>query len=168
VIILATGFDAMTGPALRMGIVGRHGLTLVEKWADGPQTYLGLQVNGFPNFFLITGPQSPSVLYNMPLAIEDHVDFIADAITYMRENGHDTTEPTAEAEAAWVAQTNAIAAETLLPETDSWWMGTNVPGKPRVCMIFLAGANVYRQICADVVAANYRGFALESAKASVG
>jgi len=168
VIVLATGFDAMTGPALRMGIVGRDGLTLVEKWADGPQTYLGLQVNGFPNFFLITGPQSPSVLYNMPLAIEDHVDFIADAITFMRENGLDTIEPTAEAEAEWVAQTNAIAAETLLPGTDSWWMGTNVPGKPRVCMIFLAGANVYRQICADVVAGSYRGFALESAKASVG
>jgi cation diffusion facilitator CzcD-associated flavoprotein CzcO len=167
VVILATGFDAMTGPALRMGIVGRDSMPLLEKWADGPRTYLGLQVNGFPNFFLITGPQSPSVLYNMPLAIEDHVDFIADAITYMRENGLGTIEPTAEAEAGWGEQTNAIAEQTLLPGTDSWWMSANVPGKPRACMLFLAGANVYRQICADVVAGGYHGFSFESAKAGL-
>ncbi|UOT05758.1 NAD(P)/FAD-dependent oxidoreductase [Rhodococcus opacus] len=160
VVVLATGFDAMTGPLLEMGIVGRGGRTLADKWADGPHTFLGLSVHGFPNLFLVTGPQSPSVLYNMPLAIEDHVDFLSDAIEHLQRNGLDTIEPTSQAENGWVAQTNEIAQHTLLPETDSWWMGANIPGKPRVCMVYLGGAAVYRGICADVVANNYEGFTL--------
>ncbi|AII05694.1 flavin-containing monooxygenase [Rhodococcus opacus] len=172
VIILATGFDAMTGPLLEMGIVGRDGQTLADKWADGPHTYLGLSVHGFPNLFLITGPQSPSVLYNMPLAIEDHVDFVADAIETLKHGGLDTIEPTADAETGWVAHANEIAQHTLLPETDSWWMGANIPGKPRVCLVYLGGADVYRGICADVVAKDYEGFTLsaerERASAQVG
>jgi cation diffusion facilitator CzcD-associated flavoprotein CzcO len=167
VIVFATGFDAMTGPLLSMGVVGRAGQKLADKWADGPQTYLGLTVNGFPNLFLITGPQSPSVLYNMPLAIEDHVDFTADAIRYLEHNGFDTIEPTPQAEAGWVAHTNQIAQSTLLPDTDSWWMGTNIPGKPRVCMVYLGGASVYRGICADVLANGYEGFSLSAAAGSV-
>ncbi|MGV9866323.1 flavin-containing monooxygenase [Rhodococcus koreensis] len=162
VIILATGFDAMTGPLLEMGIVGRDGQRLADKWADGPHTYLGLSVHGFPNLFLVTGPQSPSVLYNMPLAIEDHVDFIADAIERLRQGGFDTIEPALEAETGWVAHANEIAQHTLLPETDSWWMGANIPGKPRVCLVYLGGADVYRGICADVVVKDYEGFTLSA------
>ncbi|QYB00584.1 NAD(P)/FAD-dependent oxidoreductase (plasmid) [Rhodococcus sp. USK10] len=160
VIILATGFDAMTGPLLKMNITGRNGQRLADKWARGPRTFLGIQVHGFPNLFTITGPQSPSVLYNMPLAVEDHVDFAADAITYLCAHGHNTIEPTAEAEDAWVVQNNAIADQSLLPGTNSWWMGANVPGKPRVCLVFLAGANVYRGICEDVVNSGYHEFSL--------
>lgn len=176
VIVLATGFDAMTGPLLEMGIVGRGGQKLADKWVDGPRTFLGLSVHGFPNLFLITGPQSPSVLYNMPLAIEDHVDFIADSIGYLQQNGLDTIEATLEAESGWVTHATELAQQTLLPETDSWWMGANIPGKPRVCMVYLGGAAVYRGICADVVAKGYEGFtlsaegapALERAAAQIG
>jgi hypothetical protein len=146
-------------------VVGRAGQKLSDKWADGPHTYLGLTVNGFPNLFLITGPQSPSVLYNMPLAIEDHVDFTADAIRYLEQNDLNTIEPTPEAEAGWVAHANEIAESTLLPETDSWWMGSNIIGKPRVCMVYLGGASVYRGICAEVVAKGYKGFSLSAAEA---
>jgi cation diffusion facilitator CzcD-associated flavoprotein CzcO len=161
VIVLATGFDAMTGPLLKMNITGRDGLTLNEAWADGPHTYLGLTVKGFPNLFAITGPQSPSVLYNMPLAIEDHADWIGDAITHMRENGIREMEPTAEAQEAWGAQVAAIASQTLMPTTNSWYMGANVPGKPRVFMVYLGGAPTYRKICDDVAANGYEGFALD-------
>lgn len=167
VLILATGFDAMTGPLLAMGIVGRNGRRLEDKWADGPHTYLGISVNGFPNLFLITGPQSPSVLYNMPLAIEDHVDFATDAITYLQDNGLATIEPDAEAEEKWVAHANELAQATLLPGTDSWYMGANIPGKPRKCLVYLGGAPAYRQVCADVVADGYQGFVLADNNARV-
>jgi len=167
VLILATGFDAMTGPLLAMGIVGRNGRRLEDKWADGPHTYLGISVNEFPNLFLITGPRSPSVLYNMPLAIEDHVDFATDAITYLRENGLATIEPEAEAEEKWVAHANELAQATLLPGTDSWYMGANIPGKPRKCLVYLGGAPAYRQVCADVVADGYQGFVLADNNAKV-
>ncbi|MBJ8345799.1 NAD(P)/FAD-dependent oxidoreductase [Antrihabitans sp. YC2-6] len=163
VIILATGFDAMTGPLLKLGIVGRGGLKLSDKWAYGPRTYLGLTVNGFPNLFIVTGPQSPSVLYNMPLAIEDHVDFIGDAIAYLRDGDLDIIEPTLEAEDAWVEGALEISSQTLLPGTDSWYMGANVPGKPRICMLYLGGAPAYRAICDDVVANGYDGFVLTPA-----
>ncbi|HEY5857341.1 MAG TPA: NAD(P)/FAD-dependent oxidoreductase [Aldersonia sp.] len=160
VIVLATGFDAMTGPLMKLGIVGRGGQKLSDKWADGPRTYLGLTVNDFPNLFIITGPQSPSVLYNMPLAIEDHVDFVADAITHMTAHGHDVIEATRAAEDGWVAEALDISSQTLLPDTDSWYMGANIPGKPRICMLYLGGAPAYRAICEDVVANGYQGFDL--------
>ncbi len=129
----------MTGPLLAMGIVGRDGERLEDKFADGPRTYLGLMMHKFPNLFLVTGPQSPpSVLYNMPLAIEDHVDFVTDAIAHLRQRGLDTIEPTREAEDAWVAHCAALAEATLMPDTDSWYMGANIPGKPRACMVYLA------------------------------
>lgn len=165
VLILAIGFDAMTGPLLSLGIVGRDGLTLNKKWADGPLTYLGIATHGFPNFFFITGPQSPSVLYNMPLAIEDHVEFATDAIKYLREHDFDVIEPSLQAETAWVAQVDAIAQQTLLPGTDSWYTGANIPGKPRVCMVYLGGVPTYRKVCADVEANGYTGFNLARADA---
>lgn len=160
VIVLATGFDAMTGPLLAMGIVGRDGERLEDKFAGGPRTYLGLTMHKFPNLFLVTGPQSPSVLYNMPLAIEDHVDFATDAIAHLRERGLDTIEPTLEAEDAWVEHCAELAAATLMPNTDSWYMGANIPGKPRVCMVYLGGAPAYRARCAEVVERGYEGFDL--------
>lgn len=162
-IVLATGFDAMTGPLMAMDIRGRDGLRLADKWASGPRTYLGTTVHGFPNLFLITGPQSPSVLFNMPLAIEDHVDFAADAISYAREHGRDIIEATERAESDWGALTNEIAHQTLLPQTDSWYMGANIPGKPRACMVYLGGAPAYRTTCAEIVEAGYAGFDLRRA-----
>ncbi|MGX7729516.1 flavin-containing monooxygenase [Rhodococcus sp. 2H158] len=166
-IVLATGFDAMTGPLLAMDIRGRGGQTLAEKWAYGPRTYLGIMIHGFPNLFTITGPQSPSVLYNMPLAIEDHVDFATDAIDYLRAHDLDVIEPTTQAETDWLHLTNEIAGQTLLPQTNSWYMGANIPGKPRACMVYLGGAPTYRQTCAEVVAGGYTGFATTSSRTVV-
>jgi cation diffusion facilitator CzcD-associated flavoprotein CzcO len=167
IIVLATGFDAMTGPLMKLGIVGRDGLKLSDKWVHGPRTYLGLTVSGFPNLFLITGPQSPSVLYNMPLAIEDHVDFAAEAITYMRDRGLDVIEATQVSEDDWVAHALEISSQTLLPGTDSWYMGANIPGKPRICMLYLGGAPAYRATCDHVVANGYAGFTLDRAAVPV-
>ena len=159
-IVLATGFDASTGPLLRMNVRGRGGLRLNDKWAHGPRTYLGLAVQGFPNLFVITGPQSPSVLYNMPLAIEDHVEWAADCIAYLRARNLTAIEPTLEAEDHWIAHTNEVAQGTLLPRANSWYMGANVPGKPRTPLVYVGGAPAYRKICDQVAAEGYRGFAL--------
>ena len=159
VLVLATGFDACTGPLLAMNITGRDGVRLADVWADGPQTYLGLTVHRFPNMFMVTGPQSPSVLYNMPLAIEDHVDLIADTISYMTEHGHAVIEPSEQAQEQWVAETNALAGMTLLPTSaTSWYMGANIPGKPRRVLVYLGGAPRYRAICDNVQKNGYRGF----------
>jgi cation diffusion facilitator CzcD-associated flavoprotein CzcO len=161
VLVLATGFDASTGPLLAMNITGRDGLLLTDHWRYGPQTYLGLMSAGFPNLFMITGPQSPSVLYNMPLAIEDHVDLSTAAIAYLREHDLDVIEPTPEAEHAWVTHTNQLAQATLLPEsTTSWYMGNNIPGKPQRVLVYLGGAPSYRAKCDEVVKAGWEGFAL--------
>ncbi len=163
VLVLATGFDACTGPLLAMNITGRGGLRLADHWSEGPQTYLGLMAAGFPNLFMITGPQSPSVLYNMPLAIEDHVDFAGAAIEYLRVRGDDVIEPTREAEREWVAHTDDLARATLLPDSPtSWYMGNNVPGKPRRVLVYLGGAPAYRATCDEVVAAGYDGFRLSA------
>jgi cyclohexanone monooxygenase len=160
VIVLATGFDAFTRALLNMGIVGRDGLTLERKWADGPRTFLGIAVHGFPNLFTLTGPQSAVALYNNPLAIEDHVEFAADAIRHVLEGGHCTIEATADAEHDWGRTVAELADATLMPQADSWYMGANVPGKPRSCMIYLGGAPAYRACCDEVVADGYRGFEL--------
>lgn len=159
VLILATGFDACTGPLLAMNVTGRNGVRLADTWADGPETYLGLTVSGFPNLFVITGPQSPSVLYNMPLAIEDHVDFTADAIAYMREHGHTVMDATPQAQDQWVHETNSLADMLLVSKSaTSWYMGANIPGKPRRVLVYLGGAPRYRAICANVQENDYRGF----------
>jgi cation diffusion facilitator CzcD-associated flavoprotein CzcO len=160
IIVFATGFDAMTGPMLRMNITGRDGLSLAKAWEAGPLTYLGLQIAGFPNLFTVTGPGSPSVLCNMPVAIEQHADWIADCIAHMRAHGLERIEAMPEAVTKWVEQVNTAASATLLPlATSSWYLGANVPGKPRVFMPYAGGMARYRTICADVAANNYEGFA---------
>jgi len=159
-IVFATGFDAMTGALLSIDIRGRRGRTLNEAWAEGPRTYLGLAVAGFPNLFSITGPGSPSVLSNMIVSIEQHVDWIADCLDRLRAQGHETIEATADAQDAWVAHVNEIGHATLYPRANSWYMGANIPGKPRVFMPYIGGVGAYRQICDAVAAKGYEGFAL--------
>ena len=158
ILVLATGFDAMTGTLSRMNITGAGGKPLNDKWAAGPRTYLGLGVNEFPNLFLVTGPGSPSVLSNMIVSIEQHVDFITDMITYMQENEHETFEADLAAEDQWVDHVNEVASATLFPKAGSWYMGANIPGKPRVFMPYAAGVGPYREVCDGVAAAGYQGF----------
>ena len=161
IIVFATGFDAMTGPLLRMNIRGRDGLSLAEVWKAGPRNYLGLQVAGFPNLFTITGPGSPSVLCNMPVAIEQHVEWITDCIAQMRAKGLQRIEATDAAMEGWVQEVNRAANATLLPQAHhSWYLGANVPGKPRVFMPYAGGMARYRDICTGVAARGYEGFAL--------
>jgi cation diffusion facilitator CzcD-associated flavoprotein CzcO len=161
IIVFATGFDAMTGPMLRMDIRGRGGIALRDAWAAGPLTYLGLQVTGFPNLFTITGPGSPSVLCNMPVAIEQHADWITDCIQHLNDNGLDRIEARADAVDKWVGEVNEMADKTVLPlAKHSWYLGANIPGKPRVFMPYAGGMVRYRQICADVAARGYEGFML--------
>jgi cyclohexanone monooxygenase len=161
-IVLATGFDAMTGALLAIDIRGRGGATLREKWAAGPRSYLGLAIAGFPNLFTITGPGSPSVLSNMIVSIEQHVDWIADCLAHLRARGRDAIEATVEAEDRWVAHVNELGAATLYPAARSWYMGANIPGKPRVFMPYVGGVGAYRQICDEIAARGYEGFALSA------
>ncbi|MCY3778797.1 MAG: NAD(P)/FAD-dependent oxidoreductase [Chloroflexi bacterium] len=158
-IVLATGFDAMTGALLRIDIRGRSGLPLREQWARGPVNYLGLQIQGFPNLFTITGPGSPSVLTNMMVAIEQHVEWVTDCINYMVEQDHDTIEATEEAQEAWVAHVNEVANGTLWVSCQNWYQGYNIPGKPRVFMP-LPGFPPYVEKCEEVVTNGYEGFVL--------
>jgi cation diffusion facilitator CzcD-associated flavoprotein CzcO len=160
-IILATGFDAMTGALNRIRIVGRDGKLLSEEWKGGPRAYLGLAVAGFPNLFTITGPGSPSVLTNMPTAIEQHVEWVIDAIRYAGDNGIRRFEATPEATDRWAGYVNKIAAATLFPSAASWYMGANVPGKPRIFMPYVGGLDRFRRECDEVTAGGYKGFELE-------
>ena len=157
-IVLATGFDAMTGALLAIDIRGRDGLPLKEAWAEGPKTYLGVAVAGFPNLFTISGPGSPSVLSNMVVSIEQHVDWIADCIGQLQTRGLSVIEADAGAQEAWVEHVNAVADSTLFPTCNSWYLGANVPGKPRVFMPYL-GFPAYAARCAEVAADGYEGFA---------
>jgi cyclohexanone monooxygenase len=159
-LVLATGFDAMTGSVAKIDISGRQGERLNRKWAEGPKTYLGLMSAGFPNLFIITGPGSPSVLSNMIVSIEQHVDWIADCIAYMRDRGLEAMEANQDAEDNWVAHVNEVATTTLYPQANSWYMGANIPGKPRIFMPYIGGVGPYRQICNDVAAKGYEGFAM--------
>ncbi len=158
IIVFATGFDAMTGTLLAMDIRGRNGLTLKEKWAAGPRTYLGLQTHGFPNLFTISGPGSPSVLTNMVVSIQQHVNWIMGCIRHMNFNDMNFIEANLEAEDQWVEQNNQLAAPTLFPACNSWYLGANVPGKPRVFMPYVGGFEVYSEICDSVAAKGYQGF----------
>lgn len=167
-IVLALGFDGFTGPLLRMNIRGRDGLPLQRHWSQGPRTYLGLMTHGFPNLFTITGPQSPSQFSNHPLAVEDHVDWLADCIRHLREHGVARVEPSAEAEQRWCEHTDEVATGALLTHTDSWFMGSNVPGKPRALLIYLGGARAYRQICDDVAERGYQGLLFDGTPAADG
>ena len=159
-LVFATGFDAMTGALLAIDIRGRGGKALAEEWREGPRAYLGLAAAGFPNLFMITGPGSPSVLSNMVISIEQHVDFVADLIAAMRVQGTRSVEAQAAAQEAWVAHVADAAGQTLFPRANSWYMGANIPGKPRVFVPYAGGVGPYRQKCEQIAAAGYEGFEL--------
>jgi cation diffusion facilitator CzcD-associated flavoprotein CzcO len=160
VIVFAIGFDAMTGALLEIDIRGRDGVALRDAWAHGPRTLLGVATAGFPNMFIITGPGSPSVLSNMVVSIEQHVDWIADCIAYLRERGVAWIEADDDAQDAWVEHVGALADATLYPQATSWYVGANIPGKPRVFMPYVAGCGAYRRECDAVAARGYEGFVL--------
>jgi cyclohexanone monooxygenase len=162
-LVFATGFDAMTGTLMRIDIRGRDGVPLQEAWAEGPRTYLGLGVPGFPNLFLVTGPGSPSVLTNMVTSIEHHIEWITDCLDHLRSEGYDTIEATRQAAEEWVAYVNAVAGTTLFTTCNSWYLGANIPGKPRVFMP-LFGFAPYVGTCADIAADGYRGFRLSETR----
>jgi cyclohexanone monooxygenase len=162
IIVFATGFDAMTGPLKALNLKGRGGRTLDEQWGDGPHTYLGISIAGFPNLFTITGPQSPSVLSNMPVSIEQHVEWVTDCIDSMRRTGKTTIEATPQAQQQWVAHVNEIVNTTLMTGANSWYMSANIPGKPRAFLPYLGpeGVGGYRKKCDEVAAKGYEGFVL--------
>jgi cyclohexanone monooxygenase len=162
-IVFATGFDAMTGTLTRIDIRGRNGRSLRDKWEVGPRTYLGLMTAEFPNLFMITGPGSPSVLSNMIVSIEQHVDWISDCMAWLLTRQLDCIEARLEAEDAWVDHVNEAAFSTLYPSANSWYMGANIPGKPRVFMPYIGGVGTYRRTCAEIAAKGYEGFRTESA-----
>ena len=161
-IVFATGFDAMTGTFFKMDIRGRNDLSLKDKWSEGPKTYLGLQVAGFPNMFMITGPGSPSVLSNMPVSIEQHIEWISNFLVYMRERGIEAAEADLDAETAWVSHVNEVAESTMYILANSWYLGANIPGKPRVFMPYAGGLGVYRKNCNEIAENDYTGFILDS------
>jgi len=168
VIVFATGFDAMTGAILRMGIEGRDGLTLEEKWEDGPKTYLGVSAHGFPNMFTVTGPQSPSVLGNMPVTIENSVEWISDAVGHMVENNIDLIETTKEAEEAWTAHNSAVAEQTLYPTVDSWYRNSNIPGQPTIFTPYIGGYDNYHHALSECAEKGYEGFQLTGSTTELG
>lgn len=159
VLVYATGFDAMTGSLLKIDIRGRNNQPLAEAWEAGPVTYLGLSTAGFPNMFMVSGPGSPSVLTNMMMSIEQHVEWISDCISHIVSSGKSTIETTDKEQTEWVAFVNAVADMTLYPSCNSWYLGANVPGKPRVFMPLL-GFPTYADKCSDVAAKGYEGFVL--------
>ncbi len=163
-IVLATGFDALTGALAQIDIVGRDGTTLRDDWAHGPRTYLGLGIDRFPNLFLISGPGAPAVLANMVLHAEAQVNWVADAIAYLDAHGYAAIEPTADAVDGWAVELARRADESLFTKANSWYLGANIPGKPRVFMLFIGGFAAYNDICAEVAKAGYKGFTLIKAQ----
>jgi cyclohexanone monooxygenase len=158
ILIFATGFDAVTGPLLRMDIRGKGGQTLQEAWANGPRSYLGLMTAGFPNLFTITGPGSPSILANVIFSIDQHVDWIGDCIAHLKQKGFSTIEATAAAQDAWVSHVAELGGGTLFVKVNNWYVGANIPGKPRVFLPYVGGLGAYRKCCAEIAAAGYAGF----------
>ncbi len=159
-IVFATGFDAMTGTLKRIDIRGRGGLALRDAWEAGPRSYLGLAVAGFPNLFTITGPGSPSVLTNMMPSIEQHVEWVSDCIEALRARGAAVIEAERAAQDDWVGHVNELADASLRSTCSSWYVGANVPGKPRVFMPYIGGYPAYAARCAEIAAAGYEGFAI--------
>ncbi|MEC8135435.1 MAG: NAD(P)/FAD-dependent oxidoreductase, partial [Pseudomonadota bacterium] len=159
-IIFATGFDAMTGAILEMDVRTSDGLAMKEKWKDGPRTYLGIMVAGFPNMFVITGPGSPGVKSQMILSIEQHTDWIADCLENMRAKGLSRADAEPDAEDKWVQHVNEVANSTLYPQANSWYVGANIPGKPRIFMPYVGGVKAYKKICDGVAAEDYDGIDL--------
>lgn len=166
-IVFATGYDAMTGTFFNIDIAGRNGRQLREKWSGGPTTYLGLATADFPNMFMITGPQSPSVLSNMPVSIEQHVEWISDFIEYLRERDIDVVDADPQAEVEWVQHVSDIADQTMYMLADSWYLGANIPGKPRVFMPYAGGVGPYRERCDEIAENSYKGFIMSDAQEPV-
>ena len=162
ILIYATGFDAFTGSLYKMGIQGRDGLSLQDYWSEGPRTYLGISVHGFPNMFTVTGPQSPSVLSNMPVSIECHCEWIAACIGDMNKQNVAEIEADINHENNWIKHTMELADSTLFPQANSWYMGANIPGKPRVFMVYVGGCGPYRELIFDIASKGYEGFKLLS------
>jgi len=158
-LVFATGYDAMSGALLSIDIQGVDGVKLKDQWAAGPRTMMGLMVAGFPNLFTVTGPGSPSVLSNMVVSIEQHVEWIAACLGRMQAEGKKMIQATPEAQNAWVDHVNLVANSTLFPRGNTWYMGANVPGKPRVFMPYL-GVGDYRSRCDEVAKADYKGFVI--------
>ena len=161
-LVLATGFDAITGALLAIDIIGCDGLSLREEWAWGARSYLGLGMAGFPNLFTVTGPLSPSVLANMPTAVEQHVDWIADCLVHMRAQGLDRIEPGRAAQDDWVGHVAEVASGSLYQRANSWYLGSNIPGKPRQFGVYLGGFANYKRRCDAVAANHYEGFELSA------
>ena len=159
-IVFATGFDAMTGAMKEIDIRGEGNADISTKWADGPHTYLGLMMAGFPNLFMVTGPQSPGVKSQMILSIEQHVNFIMGCLRFMQEQGYGRIEAEQAAEDAWVEHNSAVANATLYPKASSWYMGANIPGKPRIFMPYVGGVHTYAKLCNEIAAKGYEGFRL--------
>ena len=168
-IVFATGYDAMTGPLFRLDIRGKNRISLKEKWENGARvrTHLGLTTSGFPNMFMITGPESPSVLVNVPAAIEQHVEWIGDCIEYLRDNNIDVIEAEVEAEEAWSKHCQEVANGTLFPKTASWYTGKNIEGKPAGFLIYVGGLDTYRKKCDEVAKNGYEGFMLISTSTAI-
>jgi cyclohexanone monooxygenase len=143
---------------MNIAITGLEGQTIQQKWADGPQSYLGLTTAGFPNLFIVTGPGSPSVLSNMVTSIEQHVEWIGDCLAWMREHDYDRIEPTEEAERGWTEHVAEVASATLHGTTSNWYNGANIPGKPRIFMPYVGGVGAYRERCDEIAASDYAGF----------
>jgi cyclohexanone monooxygenase len=160
IIVIATGFDALTGPLKKLGIKGRGGKELAQEWEEGPLTYLGVAAAGYPNLFMITGPQSPSVLSNMPVSIEQHVEWVSECIAHMRRNKLATIEATSQAQDAWGAHVAEVVNATLMPAANSWYMGANIDGKARRFLPYLGpeGVGGYRRKCAEIAENGYEGF----------
>ena len=159
-IVMATGYDAITGTMLKIDVRGVGGQTLKDKWANGPCGYLGVSIAGFPNLFVVTGPGSPSVLVNMVIGIEQHIDWIASCLVHLRQHGHTRIDADADAELRWGEHVNEVAHSTLFPKANSWYVGANIPGKPRRFMLYVAKIGQYRRECDEVAAKGYVGFRL--------
>jgi cyclohexanone monooxygenase len=164
-VVFATGFDALTGALTAIDMRGRNGVALASQWSAGPRNYLGLAMAGFPNLFTITGPLSPSVLSNMVVSIEQHVDWVTDCIAYLRSHGFAAIEATQAAQDEWVQHVADVGSFTLFPQAESWYTGANVPGKPRVFMPYIGGVGEFRLKCDAVAASGYEGFTLITAGA---
>jgi cation diffusion facilitator CzcD-associated flavoprotein CzcO len=169
VIVLATGFDAISGALNRIDLRGREGQRLCDLWSrEGAKTYLGLQVAGFPNLFTITGPGSPSVTTNMVVSIEDHVEWIAECLVHLRNEGFAEIEATEESQEAWVDHVASVVAGKVYTwdSCNSWYLGANVPGKKRVYLPYRGGLPAYRAKCVEVAASGYAGFRLSKSRSA--
>jgi cyclohexanone monooxygenase len=160
VIIFATGYDAVSGAFAAIDIRGRNGVRLVDRWHDGPEAYLGLGIAGFPNLFTVNGPCNPALLTNVPVSIEHDVEWISDCIAHAEREGYTAVEPTAQAQADWVQHVADALEGTLFLLADSWWLGANIPGKPRRFMMYVGGHAEFRERCDAIAAAGYEGFEL--------